>query len=262
MILTDRFVYVHMPGTGGTFVTAAIDRLYRERVARGVSPRPIDVHKHGTCRDIPTSHRHLPVLCNIRDPYDRYVALYEYRWWEKHDMPGISRAEMRTLFPHFPKLTFAEFLELASSRFNEIETDRRPDEKPGYYTDEVIRFLFRHPRLAVQRLDRHYVASGAYRDDMFDVRLLRTAHLNDDLCAALEDLGFEQRELAEIRELDRITPPRVRLRWRDLVLRHRPRRTVRNLGEYYTPELAELVRRRDWMLFELYPEFDYDPTAA
>jgi hypothetical protein len=26
--------------------------------------------------------------------------------------------------------------------------------------------------------------------------------------------------------------------------------------KYYTPELKELVRKKDWLLFELFPEFD------
>ena len=28
MVITDDFVYLHMPKTGGTFVEAALDRLY------------------------------------------------------------------------------------------------------------------------------------------------------------------------------------------------------------------------------------------
>lgn len=253
MILTDDFVYIHMPGTGGTFVTAAIDAAYGRRVAAGECSRPASVDKHGTCNDIPASHRHLPVASTVRNPFDRYVGLYEYGWWRKHEMPGIPQADIAARYPHFPDLTFAEFVEVASAHFPHIKL---PGRQPGYLTDQFVRYYFPDPAAALARLDPAYVASGAAAEEMHHVRFLRNHRLTDDVCEFLASHGASPADLDAVRALGRVHPPRVRLGLRDLLRRHRPRRVERDWRVYYTPELAALVRRREWFLFSLFPEFD------
>ena len=257
MILTDRFVYIHLPGTGGTFVTRAIEQVYRTRVAAGSSPRPVNTNKHGTCREIPESHRHLPIVSNIRNPLDRYVASYEYAWWRKHEMPGIARRDILRIYPHYPDISFAEFVELTSAHFNEIKTPHlSARDQPGYLTEVFARFFFRDPEAVLAGFGRPYFESRRYREDMYDVHFLRTDRLNDDMGELLESAGFAPDEVKTVRSLGRVSPPRVRLGMLDLLLRYKPRRTVRDWRKYYTPRLAELVREREWFLFSLFPELD------
>jgi hypothetical protein len=101
MLVTDNFVYVHMPKTGGTFVTSVLTRLHalREpahsrhaRLKRQMSllkerwrtlpalgssqygPLLSLEPKHGTCHDIPKTHRRKPIAATIRNPFDWYVS--------------------------------------------------------------------------------------------------------------------------------------------------------------------------------------------
>jgi hypothetical protein len=134
MIFTDKFVYVHMPKTGGTFVTNTLFRLYRG-TWEGVElldqedwlsydhPRYGNItfwmsgKKHAPCRGIPEAHRSKPVLSTVRNPYDWFVSKYEFGWWKKEEylslfqsVPGFAEK-----YPHFPEISFGEFMRLINS---------------------------------------------------------------------------------------------------------------------------------------------------
>ena len=72
MILSKRFVFLHLPKTGGSFV--------RELCVHHAPPewecRLFD--DHPTIREIPPEYRHLPVFGFVRNPYDWYVSWYYY----------------------------------------------------------------------------------------------------------------------------------------------------------------------------------------
>src|SRR5688500_18707614 len=103
MIITNHFVYIHMPKTGRKFVTEAVNRNHtphrtarsRWRLVRMIRSRlyytraapygPLaDLEpKHGTCHDIPKAHQHKPLVSTMRTPYDWYVSQYEFAWWKR-----------------------------------------------------------------------------------------------------------------------------------------------------------------------------------
>src|SRR4051812_33210777 len=110
MIITVRFVYIHMPKTGGTFVTEVLTRIHKPllpRPSRWIRVREIlaillprmkltaagqsspygplvDIEpKHGTCHDVPPPHEHKPLLSTLRNPYDWYVSQFEFAWWKR-----------------------------------------------------------------------------------------------------------------------------------------------------------------------------------
>ena len=101
MIITDRFTFVHVPKTGGTFVSSVLFRLYHVRwtwVTHLISSMKRNLvykrdygtfiynnNKHGTCAEIPPEHLHKPVLMVIRNPYDLYVSQYEFGWWKRKE---------------------------------------------------------------------------------------------------------------------------------------------------------------------------------
>lgn len=261
MLLTDRFVFIHVPSTGGTYVTAAMQRAFRDRVAAGEADAPIDLvdgdMKHAGCASIPASHRHLPIVANVRNTYDHYVAYYEYAWWKKEDVRGITQAEMRRRYPHFPDLDFAEFVEMSSVEFREVDTPHlADDDQPGFHTEQFVRMFFRDPERVLAGFGREYVESGRYRDDMYDVRFLRNDDLTADVATLLGDEGFDRATIDALAEMGRIYPNRVIISPLDYLRRRRPRRTERNWRRYYTPEIAAVVRRREWFLFHLFPDFD------
>lgn len=69
MIVTDDLVYVHMPKTGGTFVTHALSQVHKLHPRKYGGLTALQP-KHGTCHDIPADHRHKTILSTIRNPFD------------------------------------------------------------------------------------------------------------------------------------------------------------------------------------------------
>lgn len=70
MFLTDHFVFLHVPRTGGNFV-----RLLLEQHAPSVWHATAHT-MHATIYDIPASHARLPRLAFVRNPYAWYVSWY------------------------------------------------------------------------------------------------------------------------------------------------------------------------------------------
>ena len=285
MVLTDGFVYIHMPKTGGTFVTEALTRIHAprrrsrwQRLAAIALPRVVlprrrspygllqDVEpKHGTCADIPPQHRHKPLLSNVRNPYDWYVSQFEFAWWkrtfeyfpEPNPTPvGWAIEQVMPAFqsdhPDFPDIAFFGFVDLcdrASRIYDSVLAGSAIHESAtaggfGLLTHGFIRYFFRDPEAVIDRLDGDYIHSGRYRADMYPVQFLRTDRLNDDLYGALAASGYARRDIGFVRDLGRILPM------------GRGRSEDQPWEAYYSSELKAHVREREWVLFEMFPEFD------
>src|SRR5690242_20308297 len=115
IIIPDRFVYLHLPKTGGTFVTTALKRVYDPprrktpwaRLLRKVTRRPyLNMLKHGWARDIPERYAHLPIVGCVRNPYDKYVSMFHFQWWKRHpeDFPALAA------HPAYPELSFDQYV--------------------------------------------------------------------------------------------------------------------------------------------------------
>jgi hypothetical protein len=71
MIVTDKFVFVHFPRTGGTFITDVIMRFF---------PSAQEIGYHLPRSLLPDEYSHLPVLGSVRNPWDFYVSWYYHVW--------------------------------------------------------------------------------------------------------------------------------------------------------------------------------------
>lgn len=70
MIVTDRFVFLHLHKSGGSFVNECL-RLHVP------GARPIGYHLPASL--IPEGARHLPVIGLVRNPWSYYVSWYSYQ---------------------------------------------------------------------------------------------------------------------------------------------------------------------------------------
>lgn len=70
MIVTDRFVFLHLHKSGGSFVNECL----RRHVPRA---RPIGYHLPASL--IPEGARHLPVIGLVRNPWSYYVSWFSYQ---------------------------------------------------------------------------------------------------------------------------------------------------------------------------------------
>ena len=265
MIFTDKFVYIHEPKTGGTFVTAALFRLYGLRWTRLTHLRNSlvgevrhanakygllvhDSNKHGFCSSIPAAQQQKTVLASVRNPYDLYVSQYEFGWWKRREFLKYFRAvpSFDRAYPRFPEITFAEYVRLVNEAFPVYSNGDR-ETSAGLHTEQFFKYYFRRAPEAFARMraDDDYVSSGRYRDDMFKLHFIRTDALNRGLYDFLSQMNYDEEDIRFILDLGRILP------------KGRGRSVEQQKWEsYYTPELKRRVREKERFIFELFPEFD------
>ncbi|CAN5867729.1 hypothetical protein BH18ACI4_BH18ACI4_12290 [soil metagenome] len=264
MLFTDKFVYVHEPKTGGTFVTSMLFRLYglnwtrlthlRNMIfkeVRSLHPKYGElVHntkKHAGCREIPVHQRGKKVLATVRNPYDLYVSQYEFGWWKRREFLPYLRAvpHFKKDYPTFPNINFAEYVKLTGAAFGKFGAGSDA-QSWGLRTREFINFYFRDPSIAWERLkqDADYIAAQKFRSDMFDLNFVRTDELNLGLYNFLVTMGYEDDDVSFVINQEKILP------------RGRGRTPEQKWQKYYTPELKQQVREKERLLFTLFPEFD------
>ncbi len=275
MIITDDFVYIHYPKTGGSFVTYVLKQLYRykknykfldnllpKRVKNKVlrfqeiSNRIqgfIDTNMHGTCNDIPWEHRNKPILSTISNPYDSLVSHYEFGWWKTHTEEEFgfrTMEEIKNKLPNFPDLDFGEYINLCDcvllpKKFKNVNLKK--NENIGIETFDFIRFFFRNYQEVLAKIDKDYkcyVNHQTYKADMFKVHFIKTDQLNHGLYNFLLDIGWKSKEIAFVLNLKKIFP------------KEGGRAKDQAWGKYYTHELKSIIKKKERLIFDLFPEFD------
>jgi hypothetical protein len=252
MIVTDSFIYIHMPKTGGTFVTKILEQLYSKRDKPGLWPRLrrrlsgnpkfISLNKHGYCFQIPSAYSHLPVFGCIRNPYDRYVSQYTFGWWLTHpnDFPGLME------HPRYPNLGFEDFVYLANEKWNDVGRLGLTDGNSslGWHSTAFITYYCNEPANILMRAKIGSISSDEIRDSLRTQVLLETHKLNTDLYDYLIAQGFSESELSFVLTTGKIMP------------REGGRTANQHWERYYTPNLKSYVRERERVLFDLFPQFD------
>ena len=95
MLVTEQFVFVHVPKTGGSFVRTLI-RTHMRVVA--------EYTDHASYDKLPPEFADLPVLRVVRNPWDWYVSHYHYA--QVQGKPGLAGElffgpDRRAPFPEF-----------------------------------------------------------------------------------------------------------------------------------------------------------------
>ncbi len=71
MIVTNKFVFIHLHKSGGTFVRKVILELFPDAQQIG--------YRHYSITMIPQEYQNLPVLGVVRNPWDFYVSYYAFQ---------------------------------------------------------------------------------------------------------------------------------------------------------------------------------------
>jgi hypothetical protein len=258
MILTPHFVYIHQPKTGGTFVTHVLSRLYGTE-HQGNSRGFKNVNLHGTCSDIPDEYRRKPIVATVRNPYDRYVSQYRFGWWKRYPDAYCGADEMRALYPHYPDISFEQFVYLANTRFlnchqgqatGYVNRNFAYGQELGWHTEQFVRFFFRDPQAAYARIDEDTLNRESFREDMFDVHFIATENLNYGLHSFLLQHGHHPGQLKFVLTARKVFPQEGGREpgdcWKD----------------YYTPELKAFVRQRERLIFTLFPGYEENKPAC
>ena len=287
MLVTDAFVYLHQPKTGGTFVAEMLGLIQE---ARGLPMAIVTVepgqehllqpvppgqavrlmlgtrYQHGARRDIPPAYRHLPVIATIRHPYDRYISQFEFAWWRIYPEMFGPVAGVQQRYPNYPELTFSEFVRLT----NEVSI-RRPAEgdaaAPGFHTQQFIEYFFREPEQAWAVLGSTEALRTMFDRELRDLTFLDQADLNEELASYLDGHGYTVEETARVRGAGRIRPARAytasegwtqeystrlgtKLGRRQVV---EPARDV--WTRYLSAESKAFIAEQEHLLFERFPRF-------
>jgi hypothetical protein len=224
MIVTDKFVFVHLPRSGGTFVSDVIRKFF---------PSAHEIGHHLPRERLPGEHSHLPVLGTVRSPWEYYVSLYDYAW--ARDAASI----LVTWMSENGKL---DFIGSIRNLLNLGVNDERLDVLIEMLPEHVDYSRTHIPNVTkdeTRRVRGTGVAYYTFRfNQMFgnpdDVFFCRLETLKQDLVAFFEGIGAATDEL------------------RDYVLHSDKKNSSEHLhySTYYTPELAELVLIRDRPLIE------------
>ena len=224
MIGTDKFVFVHLPRSGGTFVTEVIRKFF---------PSAHEIGHHLPLALMPREYSHLPVLGTVRNPWEFYVSLYHYVW------PKHASSVLVSWMSDDGIMDFAgsirNLLKLgANDERLDILVQMLPDHVD--YSKRQIPNVTKDTMLSVRGTGVGYYTFRF--NEMFGnadkVFFCRLETLKQDLVAFFEGIGAATNEL------------------RDYVLCSDKKNASKHLhySTYYTPELAELVSIRERQLID------------
>jgi hypothetical protein len=224
MLVTDKFVFVHLPRSGGTFVSEVIRKFF---------PSAHEIGYHLPRALLPIEYSHLPVLGTVRNPWEFYPSWYHHQYSSNRYSPLFcSLSENRKL----------DFDQTIRNALNLGVSDDKLD-----FLIQALPENFNYEEKHIANLTKDVmrkirgIGIGLYTfrfnllfgqaDDVF---FCRVESLRSDLIAFFETIGAASDALRRyVLGLDK-----------------------KNISEhlhystYYTPDLAELVLSRDRPLIE------------
>lgn len=272
MVVTDNFIYIHSPKSGGTFVT----EMLIEAASRnsGFNACNLTDLKHAGVRRIPEKFRHLPVVTNRRNVFSHYMSRYYYRWWtvDKRIRKILDIDRVMADYPSFPELSFSEYLRFVNHwpyRLN-IKPKLRnllEEREIGYNTWEFVRLTQKEPTATLRTFDK--IPAELLHDQYANMRFLKTESLNEDLVELLIESGIARQETSFILDHRKIIPKPAERRniraWlgylssrlpRSLIAPPQQRTTDKETRwqALYSAADIDFVLRRDRLYFTLFPE--------
>jgi hypothetical protein len=224
VIVTDKFVFVHLPRSGGTFVSEIIRKFF---------PSAREIGHHLPRELLPREYSHLPVLGTVRNPWEFYVSLYHYVW------PKDAASKFVSWMSENGRLGFIGSIR---NLLNLTVNDERLDVLIEMLPEQVDYSRTHIPNVNKDEMRRVRGAGVGYYTFRFNqmfgnadnVFFCRLETLRQDLVAFFERIGAATDEL------------------RDYVLRVDKKNISEHLhySSYYTPEIAELLSIRDRQLVE------------
>jgi hypothetical protein len=224
MLVTDKFVFLHLPRAGGTFVYEVVRKFF---------PSAREVGYHFPRELLPGEYSHLPILGTVRNPWEFYVS------WYHHVQPRGAASTFFSWVSDNGKLGFAETIRNA---LNLGVNDERLDVLIEMLPDHVDYGKRNIPNITKDSMRKARGTGVGYYTWRFNqifgktdgVFFCRVDSLRDDLAAFFAEIGVANDELREyVLSLDKKNTAEYA-----------------QVSTYYTAELAELVRCRDRQLVE------------
>jgi hypothetical protein len=235
MIVTDKFVFVHLPRSGGTFVSEVIRKFF---------PSAHEIGYHLPRTLLPREYSHLPILGAVRNPWEFYVSWYHHVWPRDATSPLISWVTENGKLGFCGTTRNALNLGVNNERLDALiemlpeQVDYQKRNIPNI-TKEAMRGV-RGTGIGYYTFRFNHLFGNAS-----DVFVCRFETLRRDVINFFEGIGAATDEL------------------RDYVLRSSKKNISEHLhySTYYTPDLAELVIVRDRPLIERF-EYVFEQASS
>ena len=216
MLISNEFVFIHIPKTAGDFIKKVCQAQFGEDYF--VSH---DLKKHGSAGDLPPAYRSLPVFALVRSPWDWYVSWYHYLMGTGRPRAHRKRVEQMNPF----------WLKLSDGFRNDFKTTVRNLLDESYWQGEP------HPGPIMKMAREQDVGMLTihYRRQLDDVPLDqlvvgKSETCREDLLVFLRGITVQVDEKFE----------------RDLLRRRPVNRSKRgDYQEYYDDELRDLVAHKE-----------------
>jgi hypothetical protein len=228
MLVTDKFVFLHLPRAGGTFVYDVVTKFF---------PSAHEIGYHFPRTLLPREYCHLPLLGTVRNPWEFYVSWYHYH--QSSETYSPSKNVLFCCVSEDRKLDFVETI------YNAL--DLGVDEKKLDSLMQSLPERFEHQKRKVPNLTKDLMCNirgsglGLYSfrfNEMFgradDVFFCRVETLRKDLMSFFDRIGVATDDLQR----------------HVFGLEKKNSSDHRHYSTYYTRELAQLVLMRDSHLIQ------------
>jgi hypothetical protein len=266
MQITDSFVYLHMPKTGGTFVTSILRSIYSGGEEKYVSTMTdhmvytkdkLVIHprhgrllahknKHGIRAQIPLGHRRKEIVTTMRNPLDWYVSQYCFGWWKRDEYrQRYKNMSLRGAEIKDPSgISFEQFVDFIDAAFpSHLRIKLKCRHELGYMSRQFLYYHLKRPRWAMlNRFAERKALVSFVKDETKHIQFLGQENLNADLYNYLKKWGYTDATLQGILGSKRILPAGSS-------------RTDSNWQSRYTEGLLRSVLKKDWLLFQLFPRY-------
>lgn len=264
MIITDNFVFIHIPKTGGTFVTSILEELHKKTEQNHFdTAKENNADKHSLLGAIPDEECNKPVLICTRDPFDHLISMYEFKWWYEDKDSFFIEAKIKEKFPSYPELTFEEFIYALNdwSLLNVagwIEKNREILIKNdiGSLTMWYLPAIYYQPMNVVKNIKR-FMFGNPYKKVSSKIHIISKENLNNGLYDFLLQMGYEKEDIEFILERDKIRPNSAeRKDSKDFYNKYIEKKGfIRDINDYYSDELKNYVLRKERAIFKLFPQY-------
>jgi hypothetical protein len=184
LIIDHKYIFIHIPKTGGTYVTNVLEKLagygcidlqiYSGKEKHAGLSKALKLF-HGENSSEPKA------LASIREPVLHYVSRYNFRWWQS---PHFWKQTISLKYPSFPNLTFDEFVD-AINDYTVRKTNRTKflemclEHNIGNCSFNIISKLGRRPFKS--ETPSSILHDLKQRTDQGNLFLLNTKQLTDNL---------------------------------------------------------------------------------
>ncbi|MFY0593574.1 hypothetical protein [Roseivirga sp.] len=222
MIICKDFILLNNPKTGSTYARAIIKEVYKYKgnftykalLKLGLlKPEYLELkhpnlefpkrpkNQHGTYAQIPDRHKEKDVLSIVRDPYDKFVSTYEYRYWLKRRPDETILKELQ--IQDLSKITIDDFVRIQLGHIKR----KHPilsELQIGGQTLHFILMFFKEPYQVLQNLSEDFFYKGHYKEHLGNVNFLDQRKLSNQLFQYLETKDISDQAMKRAREVQPI----------------------------------------------------------